>query len=346
MNQPELRRYDIDWLRSIAIFLLMFYHSAIVFQPFAEYVGFVQSPDYLLGLWKAMEALNIWRIPLLFFVSGMGLYFSMNRRGLGALLLERSTRILVPLVFGSLVIVPLYLLILMQFKMARLVYIPFPGHLWFLLNICVYLLLFTWPLLKLRRWVSTLDATVVERWGKQPAALYLLMTPLLIESWVVNPEIYALFSGSWHGFWVGLVAFLSGFGFVLLGKPLWQNLDRLKYVHLIVALVMFAARSANQLPSLAISLEASAWLLAAFGFSYRYLSFNHRFLSYLNQSVFPVYIIHMVMLMGISYFVVFWEIPAELRFLIIFIGTLLLSFAFYEGIRRLKWVRPLFGMRY
>ena len=38
------RRYDIDWLRSIAIFLLMFYHAAIVFQPWAEYVGFCDQP--------------------------------------------------------------------------------------------------------------------------------------------------------------------------------------------------------------------------------------------------------------------------------------------------------------
>ncbi len=33
------RRYDIDWLRVIAIGLLLIYHIAIVFQPWAMFLG-------------------------------------------------------------------------------------------------------------------------------------------------------------------------------------------------------------------------------------------------------------------------------------------------------------------
>ena len=37
------RRYDIDWLRVIAIGLLLIYHIGIAFQPWGVFIGFIQS---------------------------------------------------------------------------------------------------------------------------------------------------------------------------------------------------------------------------------------------------------------------------------------------------------------
>ena len=88
------RRHDIDWLRVIAIGLLLIYHIAILFQPWAMFIGFIRSEELLEDLWKPMTLLNIWRIPLLFFVSGMGFYFAMRKRNWKQLLLERTKRIL------------------------------------------------------------------------------------------------------------------------------------------------------------------------------------------------------------------------------------------------------------
>ena len=57
------------------------------------FIGFIRSEDALEGLWKPMTMLNVWRIPLLFFVSGMGLYFAMKKRNWKQLFIERSKRI-------------------------------------------------------------------------------------------------------------------------------------------------------------------------------------------------------------------------------------------------------------
>ena len=92
MNPTE-RRYDIDWLRVIAIGLLLLYHIAIIFQPWAMFIGFVRSDELWEDLWKPMTLLNIWRIPLLFFVSGMGCYFALKKRSAGQLIGERTRRI-------------------------------------------------------------------------------------------------------------------------------------------------------------------------------------------------------------------------------------------------------------
>ncbi|MFK7953754.1 MAG: acyltransferase family protein, partial [Ekhidna sp.] len=88
------RRYDIDWLRVIAIGLLLIYHIAIGFQPWGVLIGFIQNSESIEAIWTPMSMLNIWRIPLLFFVSGMGVWFAMQRRSWKELLMDRAKRIL------------------------------------------------------------------------------------------------------------------------------------------------------------------------------------------------------------------------------------------------------------
>ena len=93
---PTERRYDIDWLRVIAIALLLVYHIAIAFQPWGVFIGFIQNAESLDSLWVPMSMLNIWRIPLLFAVSGMGVSFALRKRNWKQLILERTRRILLP----------------------------------------------------------------------------------------------------------------------------------------------------------------------------------------------------------------------------------------------------------
>src|SRR3954463_7108306 len=100
------RRYDIDWLRVIAIGLLLIYHVAIGFQRWGIMIGFIANEKAWDSLWIPMAMLNIWRIPLLFFVSGMGVYFALQNRNLKQLLAERAGRILIPYVFGMFAIFP------------------------------------------------------------------------------------------------------------------------------------------------------------------------------------------------------------------------------------------------
>jgi len=135
------RRYDIDWLRVITIGLLLIYHITIGFQPWGVFIGFIQSEKPLESLWIPMAMLNIWRIPLLFFVSGMGVCFAIRKRNWKQLLLERTKRIFLPFLFGILFIVPIHLFIWQQYYKQDMIYSPNPGHLWFLGNIFIYVIL-------------------------------------------------------------------------------------------------------------------------------------------------------------------------------------------------------------
>ena len=131
------RRYDIDWLRVFALGLLIVYHISIVFQPWSYFIYFPQSEKPLESIWLVMGLINIWRIPLLFIISGMGVYLAMQRRNWKELLKDRTKRILLPLIFGSLIIVPIHVYIYMAFMCLGSSYVPNPGHLWFLGNIFI-----------------------------------------------------------------------------------------------------------------------------------------------------------------------------------------------------------------
>ena len=109
------RRYDIDWLRVFALGLLIIYHISIVFQPWAYFIYFPQSEKPIESIWLVMGLINIWRIPLLFIISGMGVYLAMRRRNWKELLKDRIIRILLPLIFGSLIIVPIHVYIYQAF---------------------------------------------------------------------------------------------------------------------------------------------------------------------------------------------------------------------------------------
>ena len=88
-NTPE-RFLAVDALRTVALLLLIVYHATVVFQPWSAELGWIQNDEAIPQIWPFMEMLNVWRIPILFWLSGMGVRFAMDRRNNWALLKERS----------------------------------------------------------------------------------------------------------------------------------------------------------------------------------------------------------------------------------------------------------------
>jgi acyltransferase-like protein len=97
------REYGLDWLRVIAFVILIGYHSGMYFLPWPWMVKNPQSYNWLTWV---MIFFNRWRLPLLFFISGAGTWFNLQRRSPGEFSQERIRRLLLPLAFGMFVIVP------------------------------------------------------------------------------------------------------------------------------------------------------------------------------------------------------------------------------------------------
>jgi hypothetical protein len=89
-----------------------------------------------------------------------------------------------------------------------------------------------------------------------------------------------------------------------------------------------------------------SWILTFFGFAAKYLNKTSEKLRYANEAVYPFYILHQTITIIIGYYIMNLDWGFLLKFSTMIIGTFLGSWILYEfGIRRLKYIRPLFGLK-
>ncbi|MBN2348025.1 MAG: acyltransferase family protein [Bacteroidales bacterium] len=343
------RRYDIDWLRVITIGLLLIYHIAIVFQPWGVFIGFIQSDKPMESLWIPMAMLNIWRIPLLFFVSGMGVSLAMRKRNWKQLVKERTKRIFLPFIFGIFFIVPIHLFIWQKYYNQDMVYFPNPGHLWFLANIFIYVVLLTPLFLYLKKNEDGRIIRWLNRLFKNPLGLILIVVAFVLESVLVRPEIFELYAMTFHGFMLGLLAFFFGFCCMLTGNTFWQTMLTWRWLFLTLAVILFVVRFfvfQLKAPNYLMAVESNTWIFAVFGFAYKYLNRPGKTLSYLSQGAYPIYIIHMIFLYLGASLILPLAIPLIVKFILIVAFTGFGCFVMYDLlIRRVRFLRPLFGLK-
>jgi glucan biosynthesis protein C len=345
------RRYDVDWLRVLALGLLIVYHCVVSFQLWASAIFFPQNEESLEGLWILMSMVNVWRIPVLFLISGMGVRFAMERRDWRQLLKDRTIRILIPFVFGFFVISPIFIAFALAFYGYDLAYVPDPGHLWFLANIYLYVLLLLPVLAYLKNRPDSVIWRVLSRPMGWPLGILLFALPLMLEAWLVAPENYATYAMTSHGFLLGLLCFFFGFAFVSLQDLFWPATERVRWFALAMAFLLYLARlwiffemetAFNGL----IAFESMCWMLAIFGFASRYLNRPSRSLRYCSMAVYPVYIVHLPVQFFLAMFLFPLALSAPIKLILLLLGTFGISLFLYQYVLRpLKWIRPLFGMK-
>ena len=353
-EQPTLlyRRHDIDWLRTIAIGLLIVYHSAIAFQPQEVNYAFPRNEKPLEILWIVMNAVIVWRIPILFLISGMGVRFAMVRRDWKALLKDRSVRILLPYLFGSVAVTPFLTLFNAVFYDYPFVYTIRSVHLWFLLNIFLYILLLILPMNWLKNNPDNRFICTMKRWFSKPFTLYLFTIPVVLETFFSNPRDFTRYYHSMHGFFLGLICFFTGFLMISLEEVFWRSVKKIFTSSLVVAFCLYCFRvvvsiiQEKTIPQVLIGFESMVWILGLIGLGSMVLNKPSRTLTYLSQAAYPVYIIHLPVQFGLSNLILPLAQPASLKYMMLVIGTLGVSLGIYELVlRRINLIRPLFGMK-
>ncbi len=98
------RVHYIDNLRWICVSLLVIYHAAMAYNTWGElnYIHF--------GAVKPLAAIVVlispWFMPLMFLLAGISASYSLKKRGYGKFILERFTRLGIPLVIGLIINAP------------------------------------------------------------------------------------------------------------------------------------------------------------------------------------------------------------------------------------------------
>jgi uncharacterized protein (DUF2147 family) len=104
LSDRDTRRYDIDWLRVFATYLLLLFHVGMVFNPAPFY--HVRNTDVSFFFLILCGFISLWHMPLFFLLAGWSAFASLSTRGTGDFLKERFFRLFVPLVTGCILLMP------------------------------------------------------------------------------------------------------------------------------------------------------------------------------------------------------------------------------------------------
>ncbi len=278
----------------------------------------------------------------------MGVYFAMQNRNWKQLLKERTFRILLPFVFGMFCIVPLHLFIWQRYYNFDMKYTADPGHLWFLANIFLYVVVFSPLFFYLKRNEGGTLVKGIAKVFSTPIGLLVVVATFVLEAMIIKPYPYEMYAMTWHGFFLGLLAFFFGFCFVLSGNGFWNMILKFRWMFVAIAMTLFIFRLVYfkmNTPVYLLVFESQCWIISVFAFGYKYLNRPSKALTYLSQAAYPVYILHMIFLYLGSIWIFGLNMDIRVQFILVLLITIGGCFATYEVIRRLKWIRPLFGLK-
>lgn len=371
------RRYDLDWLRVIAFSLLILYHTGMFF---VEWEWHIKNNRISEALKLPMLFVNQWRMPLLFFISGAGVYFALGKRGGGSFARERWVRLFIPLFFGMLMIVPpqIYFERLTQgatfsyaeFYPSVFQFIPYPAgsfswhHLWYVAYILVYSLICLPLFLYLKSERGSKLTSRLAGFFAWKGAIFLFMVPLFISDALLRPhwETTHNLIADWANFTFSLLIFVYGFLICSDGR-FWQAIERQRRVALVASLIAVTAFfclfefdwidwGANPSPWLVgfyrflKDVNIWCWLLAILGYGKKYLNFTNPGLRYANEAVYPFYILHQSVIITLAYHLIGWQASIAVKFILISGATFLVCWVLYEFIiRRTSVTRVLFGLK-
>jgi surface polysaccharide O-acyltransferase-like enzyme len=338
---------------------------------FVPWAWHVKNPEKSASLTWVMLFFNRWRLPLLFFISGAGVFFSLRRREYGEFARERLVRLGIPLLFGMLVVVPpqIYFERLargqfhgsyLEFWPSVLRGVPYPEgntswhHLWFVVYILVYSL-FCIPLFKLLkspRGRNAVDA--LARFFERPGAIYLINIPNMLVALTLGPHWPA--TNNLYADWANLTGSLLTFlwGFIICGSERFLGLiERKRREFLTVACVMTVVFYGGRILGLDRMVQgvlvdayfALAWILTALGYSRAKLNRPSTLLAYATEAVYPFYIVHQTITIFIAYYMITWRAPVAVKFPLLAAGTFVGSWLAFEIARRTAVTRALMGLR-
>lgn len=377
-NPGFVRRHDLDWLRFIAIVILLFYHTGMLFNPWGWHIKNNETSE---GFRYWMVFLHYWRMPLLLFISGAGTYMALGKRTPGEYAGERFKRLFIPLVFGMFVVVPPQIYYehiaeydnYLDFYKTVFDFIPYPQgsfswhHLWFVAYLLLFSLIALPLLVFLRRRNSDGFIQIMSNILSRPAGiLFAPLTLILITQIILRPY----FPEETHALLNDWAFFTFYFCFFILGAVCYSNADVWQSIgnnrkHLLVAaifvLVPFYAFYLHLVDLIVlpwtdnqveISFDVTAvfvswfWVITVIAYGQHYLNRSHRWLVKVNEGLYPFYILHQTVIIAIGYYVCQLDWSISLKFWTVSILTFFSCVAFYLfAIRPFNLLRMLFGVK-
>jgi glucan biosynthesis protein C len=369
----------LDWLKFLVVYGIVVYHACL---PFAYGAWLLGSRDRSAVLTAFTGFTFPWGIPLLFLLSGAGAYFGLRSKTAGAFLRRRFLRLGLPLVAGIVVLSPMQAYVtngiapktfggMLAFYPQFLSSMTFAWtprwlaiygyHLWFL-GYLLAISALSLPLLEWlrgesgRRWVGRL-ATLSQRRG----GILVFAAPLLLFQVILRASFPDY--QDWADVAAYATVFLAGYvmaGDVSFDRAIRRNAGLMIELGVVssFAVGLMIGLSDGQLHIRSISdfafyvaynlmwsLNIWCWCVVLLALGVRWLNKSYAVVRYGAESALPIYVIHHPVVVLLGSFIVGWNLPLWPRFLLLVIGTMVVTLTIYEfGVRRTRATRFLFGM--
>lgn len=369
-NQQPERQYYIDWLRILLILSVFLFHVGMIFNTWGWHV----KNDLQYGgiFQRIMAFLHVWRMPLLFLISGAGTYFALGKRTLAQYLGERFKRLFIPFLVGVFTLVPVQVYIEKATSYSSLLdFYPhmFEGiypagnfswhHLWFIVYLFVIALLISpfLGMLRSARFAGFIRG--IEGFLTKPFALNILIVPLILSQVLLRPYFELNTNDlihDWASMAIYIIFFLTGFA-LLPHKNIIEAIRKQRLLFLaetvILSIVMFwlPSRVGSEKMGDLIWDVSSVYIaltcgITALGFAKHHLNFDSKFRKLANEAIFPFYLLHQPVIVVVGYNVVGLSIPVLLKVgIIAFSSFAITAFLYWSLIRRLNFLRLIFGMK-
>ena len=377
------RLVELDWLRVLAFGVLILYHTGMLYaEGWDWHYKSTYSSKLLTNimLWS-----NQWRMSLLFLISGAAVSFLLATQPWGQFIRRRVPLLLLPLLFGMLVIVvpqeyveahsknlinsPNYWHFwYLYLDQTSAEFAPHKNlgkmhlawnHLWFLPYLLAYTIILwaAYPLLNSRR------STQVWQWlSKRISIRAVIFIPIaffyLIGWWLYDKHPTTQnFVQDWFNHARSFLCFVLGF--VLVRMPqVWNQFASMRWHLLPAALLTYAyalfafnggslgdSAFAKEINGLIWSANGWLWIAAIIAWAQYWFTFSNPLLKYLNSGVYCFYVLHQTLIISIAYFLVPQQLWAIVEPVLI-IGLVAIScVVLFEVIRRLPVVPILFGIQ-
>ncbi len=351
------RKHYIDNLRWLAILLLFPFHAAQIWSG-GEYAGFYIWSNTNTVLYVFSTAVYPWYMTLLFVIAGISCKYALQKRTSKQFIIERTRKLLIPFIFGVLTLVPVMTYIAEIFFNGYTgtylqQYLLFftkptdltgyhggftPAHLWFLLYLFVISL-------------AALLIVILQKRCFPKARVnnlpYICLVLLFIPEWLCQ---YILNIG---GKSLGQFMILFLFGYYILSEEnTLQKIRQYRFVSLTLCVIsgslytyLYCFENLRNIwiTGLYIFFGWTA-IIALLGIGQSKLNFHNQVSSYLTCASFPVYILHMPILVITGFFVLKLPIRVAGQFAFIILISSVVTLIAYEIIKRIPVLRSLLGI--
>jgi hypothetical protein len=377
-NDMPFRRYDLDWLRVLVFGLLILFHTGMFYvENWGWHAKSIYQSQFLENIMLIVEP---WRMSVLWLIAGISIRFIIAKVSIWRFISMRSLRLLLPLLFGILIVVPPQLYIEMSYNgEISMSYWQFlveffssnsdifdkhqsgiwphidVNHLWFIRSLWQYslILLCLLPVLN-ARWVTLATTWLFNINGL--LAILLATLPLFVIqiNWDMENVRYPL------GITLMIYGYLIGWNTIF-----WQKISLNIITLFIASVVCYCAfiifynfvwldiihgvppesEAIIMLGMFNYSLMRVLGVLTVFAVAHKFLNVKSRNLSYFNDAVYPFYILHQTFILVIGYNLTSLKLGPIAEPILLIMLTIGACFIGYECIRRTKLLRPFFGLK-